>query len=554
MTELQRRGDNRPQQQPQRWQGCETTVTTKTSTTMAIPTATTTPTATVTDDDRNSNNIRDDDNNCNRSSTMTKESDTVFVVAGRTFVTIVVTGLVSSLLPVLVSSASLVSSVVAIVLAAVIAAIVVGGGVLHAVLVVVGSCAPCLSGHDGDCRRRVGVVAGLLLSCAAAGVGAKGWKRRGTFNEMMVNGDDFAHTFDEFVTKDQTPSKGEKAVEVKDADADENIKKRQTTKRAQTVTQDEAQEHLDSDAIACRKGNDNGTTRRVLRRSWRIDETSNLDFNCLLQQWKNSRYRGEVSLAYVRMWIQKKKLKSRSFVDWSERGKLVLHCIALTSLFPLRHTAFISHMALAAPTLSPHQECIKTAVSTLPFLMSEPHKKASKRGGEYNQCVPAVRVYKTPLIFGLLEYCRFRHIFHDVLTLTAPYAADLAHPPSSTSPKPPINDYDTATAGCAPKQAMTAGTSTSQLQPQGPPCDNHYLNRHLNHDHHVTTACHHPTCTLNHTIAAVNHHTPITKTVTQPWGCAPTQVEETTTTVTTTTERRQQRDDDEHWWCSGAAK
>ncbi|KAH9032962.1 hypothetical protein EDB85DRAFT_1952758 [Lactarius pseudohatsudake] len=43
-------------------------------------------------------------------------------------------------------------------------------------------------------------------------------------------------------------------------------------------------------------------------------------------------------------------------------------------------------------------------------------------------------------------------------------------------------------------------------------------------------------------------------TATQPWGCAPMQVEETTTTVTTTTERRQQRDDDEHRWCSGAAK
>ncbi|KAH9038513.1 hypothetical protein EDB85DRAFT_1887903 [Lactarius pseudohatsudake] len=83
MTELQRRGDNRPQQQPQRWQGCETTVTTKTSTTMAIPTATTTPTATVTDNNRNSNNIRDDDDDCNRSSTMTKESDTVVLLYGQ---------------------------------------------------------------------------------------------------------------------------------------------------------------------------------------------------------------------------------------------------------------------------------------------------------------------------------------------------------------------------------------------------------------------------------------------------------------------------------------
>ncbi|KAH9027364.1 hypothetical protein EDB84DRAFT_1608707 [Lactarius hengduanensis] len=463
----------------------------------------------------------------------------VFVVASRAFVTIVVAGLVSSLSPVLVSSASLVSSVVAIVLAAVVAAIVVGGGVLHAALVVVGSCAPCLSGHDGDCRRRVGVVAGLRV-----------WELRdgsdgGTFDEMMVNGDDFAHTFDEFVTKDQTPSKGEKAVEVKDADADENIKKRQTTKR-------------------------------------------DLDFNCLLQHWKNSRYRGEVSLAYI------------------------LHCIALTSLFPLRHTAFISHMALTAPTLSPHQEC-KTAVSTLPFLMSEPHKKASKRGGNTSsmapqavlnhrrhcpptpsfdatapavatssilvvilrflepvhslhltssyypftdQRVPAVRVYKTPLIFGLLEY------------------SDLAHPPSSTSPKPPMraprahsNDYDTATAGCAPKQAMTAGTSTSQLQPRGPPCDDHYPNRHLNHDHHVTTAPYYIVLTLiiditrppphmhpqSHNCRCGPPHAD-NKDSDTAVGCAPTQVEETTTMVTTTTERRQQRDDDEHRWCSGAAK
>ncbi|KAH8992543.1 hypothetical protein EDB86DRAFT_2931798 [Lactarius hatsudake] len=35
-TELQRRGDDRPQQQPQGWNGCETTAATETSTTMTI--------------------------------------------------------------------------------------------------------------------------------------------------------------------------------------------------------------------------------------------------------------------------------------------------------------------------------------------------------------------------------------------------------------------------------------------------------------------------------------------------------------------------------------
>ncbi|KAH9003060.1 P-loop containing nucleoside triphosphate hydrolase protein [Lactarius hatsudake] len=53
----------------------------------------------------------------------------------------------------------------------------------------------------------------------------------GTFDEMMANGDDFARTFDEFVTKDQTGSKGEKAIEVEDAGADEDVKKRRAAKR-----------------------------------------------------------------------------------------------------------------------------------------------------------------------------------------------------------------------------------------------------------------------------------------------------------------------------------
>ncbi len=53
----------------------------------------------------------------------------------------------------------------------------------------------------------------------------------GTFDEMMANREDFARTFAESVTKDQTESKGEKAVDVEDADADENIKKRRAAMR-----------------------------------------------------------------------------------------------------------------------------------------------------------------------------------------------------------------------------------------------------------------------------------------------------------------------------------
>ncbi|KAH9043416.1 ABC transporter [Lactarius hengduanensis] len=59
----------------------------------------------------------------------------------------------------------------------------------------------------------------------------------GTFDEMMANGDDFARTFDEFVTKDQTGSKEEKAIEVEDADADEDVKKRRAAKRGAQLMQ-----------------------------------------------------------------------------------------------------------------------------------------------------------------------------------------------------------------------------------------------------------------------------------------------------------------------------
>ncbi|KAH9013509.1 ABC transporter [Lactarius pseudohatsudake] len=63
----------------------------------------------------------------------------------------------------------------------------------------------------------------------------------GAFDELMANREEFARTFDEFVTKDQTESKGEKAVdvEVADADADENIKKRRDAKRSAQFMQAE---------------------------------------------------------------------------------------------------------------------------------------------------------------------------------------------------------------------------------------------------------------------------------------------------------------------------
>ncbi|KAH9043523.1 hypothetical protein EDB83DRAFT_2639766 [Lactarius deliciosus] len=218
----------------------------------------------------------------------------------------------------------------------------------------------------------------------------------------------------------------------------------------------------------------------------------------------------------------KKKTKSRSFVDWSECGKLRLFVdrptLASRSLPPLHHTAFISHPVLAALELEPAFEMVK------------------------------------------------------------PWR-------------------------CALTQATTMWTSTPRPQPRGPPWystplqsgqpwrlpsdGDHYLNRYINHDHrhnrsHFTqtdwrapatpgslqimkrvlvhpfklitlhshrlqaTAPHAP----SHPIAAVNHHTLMTKTATQPWGCALTQVEETMivkiATVAKTTERRQRRDDDEH--------
>ena len=63
----------------------------------------------------------------------------------------------------------------------------------------------------------------------------------GTFDEMMSNREDFARTFDEFVTKDQAESKEEKAVNVEDGDtaSDENTKKRQAAKRGAQLMQAE---------------------------------------------------------------------------------------------------------------------------------------------------------------------------------------------------------------------------------------------------------------------------------------------------------------------------
>ena len=61
----------------------------------------------------------------------------------------------------------------------------------------------------------------------------------GTFDEMMANHEDFARTFDEFVTKDQTDSRGEKDIVIEEGDVDENIKKRQAAKRGAQLMQEE---------------------------------------------------------------------------------------------------------------------------------------------------------------------------------------------------------------------------------------------------------------------------------------------------------------------------
>jgi ABC-type multidrug transport system ATPase subunit len=64
---------------------------------------------------------------------------------------------------------------------------------------------------------------------------------RGTFDEMMANGGDFSRTFDEFVSKDQRASNGDKATDIEDADMDEDedSKKRRCAMRGAQLMQEE---------------------------------------------------------------------------------------------------------------------------------------------------------------------------------------------------------------------------------------------------------------------------------------------------------------------------
>jgi ABC-type multidrug transport system ATPase subunit len=61
----------------------------------------------------------------------------------------------------------------------------------------------------------------------------------GTFDEMMENRGAFAHTFDTFVTKDQTESKEKKVIGTEDGDTDENAKKRRVAQRGAQLMQAE---------------------------------------------------------------------------------------------------------------------------------------------------------------------------------------------------------------------------------------------------------------------------------------------------------------------------
>jgi hypothetical protein len=62
---------------------------------------------------------------------------------------------------------------------------------------------------------------------------------RGTFEEMMANHGEFSRTFDEFVTKGQENSEGEKATDLEDVDADENAKERRVARRGAALMQAE---------------------------------------------------------------------------------------------------------------------------------------------------------------------------------------------------------------------------------------------------------------------------------------------------------------------------
>lgn len=62
---------------------------------------------------------------------------------------------------------------------------------------------------------------------------------RGTFEEMMASRGEFSRNFDEFVTKDQEDSEGGEAVDLEDADVDDNAKKRRTARRGAALMQTE---------------------------------------------------------------------------------------------------------------------------------------------------------------------------------------------------------------------------------------------------------------------------------------------------------------------------
>ncbi len=62
---------------------------------------------------------------------------------------------------------------------------------------------------------------------------------RGTFEEVMANRGAFSRTFDEFVTKGQEDSDGERTMDLEDADVDESAKKRQAARRGAAIMQAE---------------------------------------------------------------------------------------------------------------------------------------------------------------------------------------------------------------------------------------------------------------------------------------------------------------------------
>jgi len=62
---------------------------------------------------------------------------------------------------------------------------------------------------------------------------------RGTFEEMMAIRGEFSRTFDEFVTKGQEDPEGEKAIDLEEADVDENALKRRVARRGVALMQAE---------------------------------------------------------------------------------------------------------------------------------------------------------------------------------------------------------------------------------------------------------------------------------------------------------------------------